>query len=337
MEEWCSSWSKWIEPVPLPDRDWNVDTMKDTPAFKKWAEKPRYAFFAPFINILGGEPTLHRDLKDVLKMTRRYWPNAHIRLTCTGFQLHKHPNLDKVLYDNDVVLKITIHSQSKEYLAAYSEPLKLARKWQKKGVKVDWAELYAEGWEIIHKVDEDGIIHPHAEGDAKKSWTACDIKSYQIYENMIWKCPSIAYIYTLKKTHPEVVSPEYDKYMEAYKPLSLDASYQEKHDFFWEQEEVPFCEICPQVVEYVPREQLPCPLRNAEAYIPSDDLDVVNLDEVVVEYSQEKWKNQKNPQHGVRSRLATDHDVYKYRIGNDQNQPYKPHVFYKKKEDIPKK
>src|SRR5580698_5236680 len=41
--------------------------------------------------LLGGEPTLNRDLVPHVRLARRYWPRAQIRIVSNGFFLHRHP------------------------------------------------------------------------------------------------------------------------------------------------------------------------------------------------------------------------------------------------------
>ena len=47
--------------------------------------------------ILGGEPTLHKDLIPFLELARHMWPNSEVVLTTNGFFIHQHDGLDKVL------------------------------------------------------------------------------------------------------------------------------------------------------------------------------------------------------------------------------------------------
>lgn len=47
--------------------------------------------------LLGGEPTLHRNLVELIELSRKYMPDNNILLFTNGTYLHKHKNLKDVL------------------------------------------------------------------------------------------------------------------------------------------------------------------------------------------------------------------------------------------------
>src|SRR5262245_42354681 len=44
-------------------------------------------------NLVGGEPTLNPDLSNFVRLARRHWPTAQLRVITNGFLLHRHGDL----------------------------------------------------------------------------------------------------------------------------------------------------------------------------------------------------------------------------------------------------
>lgn len=63
------------------------------------------------ICILGGEPTLHPNLKEYIEGIRELWPNSNIRLTTNGTTLTKKKELYSLLQKNNVWLNISVHNK----------------------------------------------------------------------------------------------------------------------------------------------------------------------------------------------------------------------------------
>lgn len=87
------------------------------------------------IQLTGGEPTLHPNLPDFIRMARKYFPCGHVGLVTNGILLldwehNKKENLWQVMKDNDVFLFVTtyplkldfekIDNKAKEYGLKYA-------------------------------------------------------------------------------------------------------------------------------------------------------------------------------------------------------------------------
>ena len=77
--------------------------------YKRWSEKiePKY------INILGGEPFLNRDLPNWIQGLRSLWPFTTINLLTNGTQLNLIDNLYSLLESNKITLIISLHNRSR--------------------------------------------------------------------------------------------------------------------------------------------------------------------------------------------------------------------------------
>src|SRR5438128_105663 len=42
-------------------------------------------------HLLGGEPTIHPELTEFVRLVRLHWPGTLIRIRTNGFFLHRHP------------------------------------------------------------------------------------------------------------------------------------------------------------------------------------------------------------------------------------------------------
>ena len=72
------------------------------------------------IVLLGGEPLLHKDLVDIIYLTREMWtqpPNGNYWITTNGLLLENHPRLPIALRENNCMLQISLHggNNTKKY------------------------------------------------------------------------------------------------------------------------------------------------------------------------------------------------------------------------------
>jgi organic radical activating enzyme len=245
-----------------------------------WSEfvQPKEKIHNSLFNILGGEPTLHKDLCKILIFARKCFPKCEMRLTTNGFFIKNHPKLDEVLYNNNIVIKISIHSKNAVYLEKCNDSLKLIKDWEKGGVKVEWAELHTDYWQIPYIIEENKI-KPFNDQNPKASWEACQCKSYQIFEKKIWKCPKIAYLKMQKEKYPDVMDDNWNPYL-SYEGLSLESTFKEKLNFFKRKEEF-ICGMCPNKINYVSRESLPSPIKTNKNEKDIDLSTLVRIEDIV--------------------------------------------------------
>lgn len=66
-----------------------------------------------FINILGGEPFLNRDLPNWIRGLRNLWPIPRINIATNGTMLHLYNNLYDILLENRTGLNISAHNRKR--------------------------------------------------------------------------------------------------------------------------------------------------------------------------------------------------------------------------------
>lgn len=205
------------------------------------------------IHLMGGEPTIHPQLLDIIRLTRKKWKYTKIFLVTNGFFLHRHPDLPKVLKEvGNARLVISIHHSSDAYMEKITPNLTLAKEWEKKynlDVKIRPSVTH---WTRRYKGYGSGI-QPFEDNHPRASWENCPARRIQLFEGKLWKCAPLAYLPMMDKKFK--LSEKWQPYLQ-YKPLSPDCSKEELLAFI-KQEEIPQCAMCAAKPEYF---ELPNPL-----------------------------------------------------------------------------
>lgn len=212
--------------------------------FKTWNCRLKPTKFV----LLGGEPTLHPELSEMILLARKMWPSSELHLFTNGYFLKNHPNLEKVLRDTKTLLKISIHGdvfnqlglmkETPEYNEKFKEIIEITNKWQ--GVRFMWPKSF-EKWYQLYKGYGDSM-EPFKDNNPRKSWEICTAKlCHQIHENKIWKCPRIAYLGMQKSKFN--LSKDWDDYLK-YQALEHTCNHQQLVEFF-QREEENICSMCP--------------------------------------------------------------------------------------------
>jgi sulfatase maturation enzyme AslB (radical SAM superfamily) len=207
--------------------------------------------------IMGGEPTLNRDLTEITEVSARLWASSTIKIVTNGFFLGKHPGLPLVMKKYGVELEISLKSEDEEYLKKIAPVKNLVEGWVRDfGVKVKWRKDYKNWLKVYHGYGPG--IKPFEDGDPGQSFRACGQKVCRVlHEGSIWKCPRLAYLHIYKKRFD--LDSSWNQYLK-YEPLGSSASMREIRSFF-EQEEIPECAMCP--ANKIPM-VLPSPMTSAK-------------------------------------------------------------------------
>ncbi len=192
-------------------------------------------------NLLGGEPTLHKDLAAFVRLARRHWPGSELRLVTNGFFLDRHPELPSALSETNAVLTISMHHESAEYQQRFRSIEGLARGWQRDhGIRLHIRHANGRWTRRYHGVHEN--MQPFEDNQPRQSWTICPARHcMQLHLGKIWKCAPLAYLGMQDERYG--LGEKWGAYLR-YRPLEPDCSDSELREFLGREEES-FCAMCP--------------------------------------------------------------------------------------------
>jgi organic radical activating enzyme len=192
-------------------------------------------------SLLGGEPTLHPQLSEFVRLSRSKWPRAHLRIATNGFFLHRHKELLHVLRkDPNTHIEISIHHNDPEYFKMIETNYNLLRKWNAKyGIKVKVTVAFKK-WTRRYKGFGNDMV-PYEDNRPQESWENCPAKGcFQLFEGKLWKCAPLAYLKLQDAKYN--LSKKWRNYL-SYQPLQPDCTNEQLHYFFkWQAED--YCSMC---------------------------------------------------------------------------------------------
>lgn len=217
----------------------NLETAKEW--LYIWGQRVRPKTFV----ILGGEPTLNKELVDIVYLVRMIYPDPYtqIDLVSNASFLHLHPKLPKALIATQTNLAISIHSTThKDYVKKFKTGYNLAKQWKHDlGVHVEFWDYTNEHWTPQYKGFGSSIT-PYEDNNPRKSWENCISKhAIQLHENKLWKCPALAYLPMQSKKYN--LSNKWEPYLK-YTPLDVNCTDDELEEFLGKEDES-YCSMCP--------------------------------------------------------------------------------------------
>jgi len=182
------------------------------------------------IALIGGEPLLHPQLNDIIVHTRKCFPNSIIEIFTNGIMLNKHPDLAKILQENNpTFISITIHNSSgviknriynniKEYIAG-----------KEIDYEVDDATAYKGWYDYRKKIN--GALKPWNDNDINASYRACGVNAIPIiYKNRLYKCPPISMLKTHATKYNMLNDVDWQPYLN-YDGISADCNASQLKEF----------------------------------------------------------------------------------------------------------
>jgi organic radical activating enzyme len=197
--------------------------------------------FVNEFHLLGGEPTIHPELTDFVRLVRRHWPETIIRIRTNGFFLHRHPDLPELLAaDKRVIVSLAVHHDSTDYRERLQTTFDLIARWHTElGIVVE-ADQSFKNWTQRY-IGFGADMQPFEDGAPRASWEICPAREcMQLFEGKIWKCAPLTYLPMQKPKYG--LSSKWDFYL-GYKPLEPTCSDNEL-DAFLAKEEEPYCGMC---------------------------------------------------------------------------------------------
>jgi hypothetical protein len=216
---------------------------------KLWNQKLNPQVFS----LVGGEPAMHPQLTRFVRLSRKNWPNAELRLITNGLLLQRHPDLPTVLRDTNTSLCLSIHHRSPQYKEQLQPILELVETWvASHGIRLQYLQSH-RSWTRRYK-GFGSAMEPFDDRQPRLSWENCVAKNCrQLFEGRIWKCAPLAYLKLQAAKYS--LSEPWRPYLR-YQPLQPDCTPDELAAFL-AQEDESCCNMCasrPQPFE------LPCPL-----------------------------------------------------------------------------
>lgn len=192
--EFCCHYSNFVQPAKLR----SVEQAREE--WTPWAERVQPAWFI----LLGGEPTLNKELEGLAELAREIWTGAKIGLFTNGHRLEKFPRLPSLLDTLDFSL---YDAKERAEMQAKVQPFRDA------GVKVTFADFTRANWlEFYNLVD--GKPQPWQDNRPAEAWANCSARyCHVLYENKLWKCPQVAFHKTVDIDWEHFVG---------YKPCTLE-------------------------------------------------------------------------------------------------------------------
>lgn len=139
------------------------------------------------VNLMGGEPLLHPQVCEAIKLTRSILPNIKLIVSTNGLLL---PRMGKDFWqccrENRVVLRITPYPKSKGGTWNYFKYVWLIRKNRV------WME--STGWRFGFRHQ---LLSEKAEYDATSNYLRCQLHCTQVRNATLWPCAYVAYAFNL--------------------------------------------------------------------------------------------------------------------------------------------
>ncbi len=139
------------------------------------------------VNLMGGEPLLHPQVCEAIKLTRSILPNIKLIVSTNGLLL---PRMSKEFWqccrENKVVLRITPYPKAKNGTLNYFKYVWLIRK--------NRVRMESTGWRFGFRHQ---LLSEKAEYDATSNYLRCQLHCTQVRDATLWPCAYVAYAFNL--------------------------------------------------------------------------------------------------------------------------------------------
>jgi hypothetical protein len=210
-------------------------------------------------SILGGEPTLNRELAQIVRISGEMWPHSRIRVATNGFLLPRHRELALALSElgERAILEVSSHHGGQDFQERFEKVRQTLREWVAEfGIQARVTNS-DRNWTRRYHANDRGVAF--GDGVPRLAWKNCIGKfCRQLFDGKLWKCPPIAYFDLLAAKVN--IEESWRALAHRYHPLEPGCSEQDLISFLaMEEQEV--CRLCPSKPE---RFDLPNPIRTGK-------------------------------------------------------------------------
>jgi organic radical activating enzyme len=198
-------------------------------------------------NFLGGEPFINKKILQFCDIARETLKDSEISIFTNGLLLEKinAKEYAENFRRNKIQIQMTYHSFDKEYKEKIKYNIGILKAWSEDyNIRVTYKDG-VNNWTKRYIQNQDGTISPFNDNNPSKSWEVCSCKyATTMVDDRIYKCAPIAYLSYVKEAGK--LSPDFDKYLDSYKPISHKDSADKIKAFFDENFKPEFtCGMCP--------------------------------------------------------------------------------------------
>jgi len=210
------------------------------------------------ISLMGGEPLLNPQLKEICIGYRKRFPpeKTKLRIITNGIQIVKCPWLKELIQEYHVHVQASLHVLNgkrinEKLIHQVKEGLTLLEKWAEdtpNRVETNWGPLVDSKKKLNFQVFYQGAgndIKPFDHDDIAESKKHCTCKTVQLYKSRLYKCAPVAYIGEVLKKIGKENDPDWQPYLN-YEPLPPDCTDDELKRFMEKQPQPEWtCRMCP--------------------------------------------------------------------------------------------
>ena len=233
-----------------------------------WIEPWKDRLYFKRISLLGGEPLLNPDLKDICIAYRRLFSSKEtkLRVITNGILITKCPWLKELIQEYHVHVQVSLHvftgkTKNEKLIRKVKEGLALLEKWAGDAVRpadTKWGPYVEAKQKLNFQVFYQGTgtnIKPFQHDDITGSKKHCTCPTLQLYRSNLYKCAPLAYIGDVLEKFGREDDLDWRPYLN-YEPLTPDCSDDELLEFMKKQPQPEWtCKMCPPYTNVILSEE----------------------------------------------------------------------------------
>lgn len=194
--------------------------------------------------LLGGEPLLHHQLGEYIRVAAEAWPQARRVVVTNGLLAERREDILPALLETGTEMELSIHSNDPKYMERLRPAVTVLKRWAGRGVTI----TICDSRDFIRTYRGIGVNMRPFNHDPAKAWSICTARTcLNIYQGRLWKCPTIAMLKAPLEKFGLTEHPDWKPHL-AYGGLSPDSSDDELREFLSRGPES-ICSICPATRE----------------------------------------------------------------------------------------